>query len=105
MHPFFRQKAFYPHRSNISINLTLKPDSQILIQKGGKDAATKHKLVIKSIYLILRYASFTEKLRSHWLGSVNQLGLRRTMQATKTAHFTVNKGKQTPLNTFQLGHY
>ena len=94
LHPFFRQKAFYPHRSNISINLTLKPDSQILIQKGGKDAATKHKLVIKSIYLILRYASFTEKLRSRWLGSVNQLGLRRTMQATKTAHFTVNKGKQ-----------
>ena len=94
MHPFFKQKAFYPHRSNISINLTLKPDCQILIQKDGKNASTRHKLVIKSIHLLLKYASFTEKLRSRWLGSVNQLGLRRTMQATKTAHFTINNGKQ-----------
>ena len=94
-HIFFKQKAFYPHRSTITVTMTMKDDSKILIVKDGRSSTLKYKLVVKKIALRLRYATFTDKLRSRWLGSVNTLGLKRSMQATRTAHFTFNANQST----------
>ena len=61
LHPFFQIKGFYPLRNQISIELTMKDERQILV-KGGSDSK-KYKIEIKSIRLKVQYAEFEGRIR------------------------------------------
>ena len=92
LHPFFKLRAFYPHRNMLGLKFQLKPDSCILILDNGEGATEKFKLTVKECWLELRYGVFEDQVRSMWLEKINLLGLRRNVQTFKTVQLPIPKG-------------
>ena len=90
-HPFFSQRLFWPHRTNLNLNITMRDESQVLVLKAGATDASKYKLTITDCYLSLPYCTFLPDLRSRWLNNISNLGLRRNLQVFKTVHFPIAK--------------
>ena len=91
LHPFWNAQMFYPQRQVLSMGLTLKPDSCLLIvpkDKSGRD----FKLTVEEMYLDLRYAVFLDPLRDRWLNSLNSLNLQRSVISNRSVHYLVKAG-------------
>ena len=90
-HPFFSQRLFWPHRTNLGVSLAMRDEAQILILKNGATDASKYKLTVTDCYLTLPYCTFLPELRTRWLSNISNLGLRRNLQVFKTVHFPLPK--------------
>ena len=91
LHPFWDAKMIYPQRQVVSMTLTLKPDSCILVIPTGKKGQD-YKLTVESMYLDLKYAVFLDPLRDRWLQSINALNLQRSVIGNRSVHFLMKGG-------------
>ena len=91
LHPFWDGKMIYPQRQVVSMVMTLKPDSCILIVPDGK-VGQDYKLTVESMYLDLKYCVFLDPLRDQWLHSLNSLNLQRSVIGNRSVHFLMKAG-------------
>ena len=92
--PFFSMGTYFPMRNQISLDLSLRQDSQILIAKDGATNGQKFKLVVEEIELHLAHGIFDGRIREKWLNAINNSGLCRNLQVDKQSFFSLKKDQQ-----------
>ena len=102
---FFKINAFVPERQPITLSIVLQDPQHFFILDDGATATIKYHLICKTSQLRLLYAIVLPSLRSNFLGSIEKLGIRRSLQLTKNTYKIILKGAQNAKmqNVFQFG--